>query len=59
MPTRRRSSKLWFSLDTDGGRALPPPLQLNEHNAGFNTTRPVDLPTAYARNEWPTLINPA
>ena len=58
MPTRRRLS-LWSLLDTDKDRALPPPLRLNEHNAGYNKTRPVDLPTAWDRNEWPTLINPA
>jgi hypothetical protein len=59
MPTRRRSTSRWSSLDSNHDRALPPPLRLNEHNAGFNRTRPVDLPTALTRNEWPTLINPA
>jgi hypothetical protein len=59
MPTRRKPSRVWWSLDADNGRAQLPADPTREHVVAYNPTRPQQPANRWLRNEWPALINPA
>ena len=59
MPTWRKPSSEWWSLDADDSRAQPPADPTCEHVVAYNPTHPRVPAHRWIRNEWSTVINPA
>jgi hypothetical protein len=59
MLIRRRTTSDWSVLDADRPDMRVPVDPRLEPTAGYNPTRPRSVAIMSARNEWPTVINPA
>lgn len=58
MPTRRRPSIQWWSLDENGGPDQPPSVRTVAAPDVVNRVRPLTMPPMFMGVEWPTVINP-